>query len=108
MNFPPRDHSSNTCTSAVRAVFSEYHSDVAPGTTWQGIRCEDAQGLTWPDACFDPVTHTEVFEHVPDDARGFLELRRVLRPGGKMLFTVPLFDAPDTVDRVRGATALNT
>jgi SAM-dependent methyltransferase len=49
-----------------------------------------------------------VFEHVPDDARGFSELRRVLRPGGKMLFTVPLFDAPDTVDRVRGATASNT
>ena len=87
---------------AARAAFSEYHPDVAPGTTWQGVRCEDVQALTWPDACFDLVTHTEVFEHVPDDARGFSELRRVLRPGGKMLFTVPLFDAPDTVERVRG------
>lgn len=46
MNFPPRDHSSNTCTSAVRAAFFEYHPDIAPGTTWQGVRCEDVQART--------------------------------------------------------------
>lgn len=83
------------------AAFSEYHPEVAPGTTWQGVRCEDVQALTWPDAGFDLVTHTEVFEHVPDDARGFAELRRVLRPGGRMLFTVPLSDAEHTVERAR-------
>lgn len=31
------------------AAFSEYHPEVAPGTTWQGVRCEDVQALTWPD-----------------------------------------------------------
>lgn len=86
---------------ARRAVFSEYHPDVAPGQDWNGVRCEDVQALTWPDAHFDLVTHTEVFEHVPDDARGFAELRRVLRRGGRMLFSVPLFDAAHTVERAR-------
>ena len=86
---------------AASAVFSEYHPDIAPGTTWQGVRCEDVQALTWPDGSFDLVTHAEVFEHVADDVRGFFELRRVLRPGGKMLFTVPLFDAAHTVERAR-------
>lgn len=86
---------------ARKATFSEYHPDVVPGTGWNGVRCEDVQALTWPDASFDLVTHTEVFEHVPDDARGFSELRRVLRPGGKMVFTVPLFDAPHTIERAR-------
>lgn len=28
------------------AAFSEYHPEVAPGTTWQGVRCEDVQALT--------------------------------------------------------------
>lgn len=83
------------------AVFSEYHPDIAPGIEWRGVRCEDVQALTWPDASFDLVTHSEVFEHVPDDARGFAELRRVLRLGGQMVFTVPLFDAPHTVERAR-------
>ena len=83
------------------AAFSEYHPEVAPGTTWQGVRCEDVQALTWPDAGFDLVTHTEVFEHVRDDARGIAALRRVLRPGGRMLFTVPLSDAEHTVERAR-------
>ncbi|MCX7556149.1 methyltransferase domain-containing protein [Xanthomonadaceae bacterium JHOS43] len=83
------------------ADFSEYHPDAAPGTMWRGVRCEDVQALSWPDASFDLVTHSEVFEHVPDDARGFSELRRVLRPGGMMVFTVPLSDAPRTVERAR-------
>ena len=81
------------------AVFSEYHPEVTPGSQWRGVRCEDVQALTWPDASFDLVTHSEVFEHVPDARRGFSDLRRVLRRGGKMVFTVPLFDAAQTVKR---------
>jgi SAM-dependent methyltransferase len=42
---------------------------------------------------------TEIFEHVPDDARGFAELHRVLAPGGHLLLTVPLSDAAFTVER---------
>lgn len=83
------------------AAFSEYQPEVVPGTQWQGVRCEDVQNLTWADASFDLITHTEVFEHVPDDARGFAELRRVLRPGGRMVFTVPMSDMTHTVERAR-------
>lgn len=80
---------------------SEYYDDVAPGQERQGVRCEDVQSLGFADASFDLVTHTEVFEHVPDDARGFSELFRVLRPGGTMVFTVPLTGCPETVERAR-------
>ena len=80
---------------------SEYFDDVAPGTLRDGVRCEDVQHLSFADASFDLVTHTEVFEHVPDDAQGFRELHRVLRPGGLMLFTVPLHDAVTTIERAQ-------
>jgi SAM-dependent methyltransferase len=80
-------------------TFSEYFDDVAPGATRNGVRCEDVQRLTFAGASFGLVTSTEVFEHVPDDRRGFAEIRRVLRPGGAFIFTVPLSDADATVER---------
>jgi len=80
---------------------SEYLPGVAPGDTAGGVRCEDVQHLSFADAMFDLCTSTEVFEHVADDHAGFSELRRVLRPGGKFIFTVPLGGAEHTVERAR-------
>ena len=80
---------------------SEYLDGVAPGGQRDGMRCEDVQRLTFADHSFDLCTSTEVFEHVPDDRAGFRELHRVLRPGGWLLFTVPMTDAPATVERAR-------
>jgi len=78
---------------------SEYLEGVAPGSIRGNVRCEDVQQLSFADATFDLCTSTEVFEHVPDDRAGFRELRRVLKPGGRLLFTVPLSGRPATVER---------
>jgi SAM-dependent methyltransferase len=80
-------------------TFSEYFDDVAPGDFRDGVQCQDIQRLTYPEASFDLVTSTEVFEHVADDRRGFAEIRRVLRPRGAFIFTVPIEDAERTVER---------
>ena len=87
--------------TAKSAALSEYFADAEPGSYRRGVRCEDVQRLTYADASFDLVTHTEVLEHVPDDARAYTELHRVLRPGGTMLFTVPLYGGYPTVERAR-------
>jgi SAM-dependent methyltransferase len=79
--------------------FSEYFTDLPPGESRRGVPCQDVQALTLPGGSFDLVTHTEVFEHVPDDRKGFGEIFRVLRPGGVMVFTVPLTEAQSTVER---------
>jgi 2-polyprenyl-6-hydroxyphenyl methylase/3-demethylubiquinone-9 3-methyltransferase len=41
------------------------------------------------DASFDVVWAGEVIEHVADTARWMSELRRVLRPGGRLLLSTP-------------------
>lgn len=87
--------------SARSLATSEYFADVAPGTSRDGVRCEDIQRLTYADESFDLVTHTEVFEHVADDARAFAELARVLRAGGATVFTVPMHAGECTTERAR-------
>jgi SAM-dependent methyltransferase len=82
--------------------FSEYFDDVLSGEMRGDVQCQDVQRLTYVDGAFDLVTSTEVFEHVPDDRRGFAEIRRVLRPGGAFIFTVPLYSARETVERAVG------
>jgi SAM-dependent methyltransferase len=46
--------------------------------------------LPCADGAFDLVLACDVIEHVEDDRRAFAELTRVLRPGGVLIFSVPL------------------
>lgn len=47
--------------------------------------------LPFDDGSFDLVTALDVIEHLDDDAAGLSEMRRVLKPGGRILLTVPAF-----------------
>ena len=85
--------------TAKSVAMSEYFAGKEPGSLHDGVRVEDVQRLTYADASFDLVTHCDVLEHVPDDARALSELKRVLRPGGRMLFTVPLHAGARTNER---------
>src|SRR6185436_7696837 len=49
----------------------------------------DGGRFPFDDGRFDSVFHTEVLEHVFDVRTLLSECRRVLRPGGEMLLTVP-------------------
>ena len=82
-----------------RLTASEYFEDTPPGASRGGVLCQDIRRLTFADRSFDVCTSTEVFEHVADDRAGFREIRRVLREGGVMVFTVPLSSSPTTVER---------
>lgn len=53
----------------------------------------DGHVLPVRDASFDTVLSFEVLEHVDDPERCVAEISRVLRPGGRLLMTVP-FSAP--------------
>src|SRR5947209_7005322 len=49
--------------------------------------------LPWADASFDLITCLDVLEHTADDRVALLELRRVCKPGGRLLLTVPAYPA---------------
>ena len=53
-------------------------------------RSEDLTRLTYPDNSFDVVLTSETLEHVPDLHAALREIHRVLSPGGRHVFTVPV------------------
>ena len=71
-------------------IGSEFHGDnVAPGEVIDGIRHEDVEQLSFPNASLDLVVSNEVLEHVPHPSRAFSECARVLRQGGRFVLTIP-------------------
>ena len=65
----------------------QYRSGEIVGT----IRHEDAECLSFASASLDGILSSDVFEHVPDPSQAFREAARVLKPGGRMFFTVPFY-----------------
>lgn len=72
-------------------------AEISPRVSNQSL-----EALTFPDAAFDVVITSDVMEHVRQAALAHREIRRVLRPGGVYLFTVPHDRGRDTtLERVR-------
>jgi SAM-dependent methyltransferase len=71
-----------------------------PGRSYTGMDCRpgpgvdvvaDVENLPQADASIGTVIAMNTFEHVPRFWRGFEEIRRVLRPDGVLLVSVPFF-----------------
>ena len=58
-------------------------------TIYQGLTTADATSLPFPDSTFASVVSICVIEHIPDDVRVLKEVARVLKPGGKFIFSTP-------------------
>jgi SAM-dependent methyltransferase len=57
------------------------------------VRVGRLEELPWGVGTFDLVTCLDVIEHTPEDRVTLRELRRVTKPGGWLLVTVPAYQA---------------
>ena len=66
------------------------------------LRHEDVTALSFDGEALDVIISCDVLEHVPDYRQALAEFARVLRPGGRLLLTVPFMDqSADTTVRAR-------
>jgi SAM-dependent methyltransferase len=57
----------------------------------EGVRQGRFEELPFEDGRFDLILATDVIEHLDDDRRALLELRRVAGPGARLVVTVPAY-----------------
>ena len=71
--------------------FSHYFPTVQLGQFGpRKVRCENLENLTFDDSSFDLFITQDVMEHIFQPESAFMEIARVLKPGGAHIFTVPI------------------
>ena len=68
----------------------------------------DAQDIPFPDASLDTIIADHMLYHVPDLGRGLSEIRRVLRPGGRLYTATNGLAHMQELDELLGRVGLPT
>ena len=72
-----------------RYVSSEYFGALKSGEVVNGFLQQDICRTSFRSDSFDFILSSDVLEHVPEPEEAFREVHRVLKPGGKFIFTAP-------------------
>jgi len=82
-------------------IASHFMPEAAPGQIKNGFRCENLESMTFANDEFDLIVTQDVMEHVMGAEKAFAEIARTLKPGGRHVFTVPVYPRDATVVRAR-------
>lgn len=73
-----------------RVVGSEYYGpNLKMGSSYNGVRHEDATSSSFADDTLSAVLSFDVLEHIPNYQKALAEAHRVLKKGGVFLWTAP-------------------
>lgn len=72
-------------------IYSNYFPGEPLGETIRGIRNENIESQTFPDASFDLAISLDVMEHVNMPDLAFREVARTLSSGGMYIFSAPTY-----------------
>jgi len=73
-------------------IVSKYYQQEEFGVSIDGNRNEDLEKQTFLDNTFDIVITQDIFEHLYNPEKAFLEIIRTLKHGGAHIFTVPVIN----------------
>lgn len=88
----PFYHYANIHFKSATIIGSEYFGfEHQSGEVINGIRHEDAMAMSFADQSIDLIMSNDVYEHVPNFKIALKEANRVIKPGGKLVFSIPFY-----------------
>lgn len=72
---------------------AEGNVERARGRGYADVQQAVIENLPWDDETFELVTSLDVLEHTVDDRAALQEVLRVVKPGGRLLATVPTYQS---------------
>ncbi len=75
--------------SDIEAAFLERAREIAATRSNIEVVLDDIVASRLEDESFDLVLCSEVIEHIPEPAAALASMRRILRPGGRLLLSTP-------------------
>lgn len=83
-----------------RLVETVYRPEMRAGERINELINQDMTCLSFADCSFDLAIHSDTLEHILDYEHALSEVRRVLKPGGCQIYTVPLLHRRTTRQRI--------
>jgi SAM-dependent methyltransferase len=81
----------NALNRARNYCVSEYFEGIRSGEYKNGVMCQNLEETSFAGGTFDLILTEDVMEHVAEPERAFSEIRRILKPGGYHVATIPVF-----------------
>jgi ubiquinone/menaquinone biosynthesis C-methylase UbiE/glycosyltransferase involved in cell wall biosynthesis len=101
-----RIHESSPCNDFIKRCVtgytaSQFYPGKKPGERVGAFTNENIEALTFSDNTFDIFLSQDVLEHVFNPEKAVREMLRVVKVGGYVMFTIPVFSAKKTLQRAR-------